>query len=387
MPEDTPQPSPLDLHLASQYPAAIRQSQPADSPVVGSPAICSPIACFNRSAQELATLLHRAGLSPLPERRLLSIRGEDQQRWLNGMVTNTIQDLAPGHSNYNFALNAQGRILGDLTAYRLPDRILLSTDAAQVHRLVEHLDHFIIMDDVELTTLPDRTALGVVGPQAASLLERAGIPTPVEDQSFLDAADLAPHPVLVAREYSPSEYGQAIPRFTLWVAASDAPALWDRFIAAGLSPVGTEATEALRILDGIAQYGVDFNDQHLPQEVDAVRPLHFRKGCYLGQEIVERIRSRAHVNRQLRVVELEGSRPSPLPVSVHAEQADQTTGIGEVTSLSALPTQNGHRLVGLALLRKEPVERNQPLGYADGRLKVLDPGSLMELRSEILASS
>lgn len=381
MPEDTPQPSPLDLHLASQYPAAVRQSQSS-----GSPAVCTSIACFDRSAQELAILLHKAGVSARRERRLLSVGGADQQRWLNGMVTNTIKDLIPGHTNYNFALNAQGRILGDLTAYRLPDRILLSTDAAQVHRLVEHLDHFIIMDDVELTTLPDRTALGVVGPQAATLLERAGIPTPVDEQSFLDAADLAPHPMLVVREYSPSEYGQVVPRFTLWVAASDAPALWDRLVAAGLGPIGTEATEALRILDGIAQYGVDFNDQHLPQEVDAVGPLHFRKGCYLGQEIVERIRSRAHVNRQLRVVELQGERPSLLPESVHAEQADQTTEIGEITSLTALPTKDGPRLIGLAMLRKEPVERNQPLRYAEGRLKVLDTGSLMELRSAVLAS-
>lgn len=400
MPEDALPICSLDLYLASQYPAASwSKSWPKQS-------LHAHAAFYTEPHQELRSLLSGAAVFALTERRLLAVDGADQERWLNGMVTNTIKDLAVGHSNYNYALNSQGKILGDLTAYRLPDRILLSVDAAQTHRLVEHFDYFIIMDDVALTPLTDRTAIGVAGPQAVSLLEKAGIPIPQGTQCFLDAADLAPHPVLVAQDYSPTEYGHIIPRFTLWVAECDAPALWDRLTAAGFAPVGAEALNALRILDGIPHYGLDFNDQHLPHEVDAVRPLHFRKGCYLGQEIVERIRSRAHVNRQLCVVELldaasselasaELLRPEPLlpelplAVTVEPEQSQTAPGgaiVGEVTSLAFLPTQTSKRLIGLAMLRKEPVERQQPLICAGRRLSVLSVADLMQLRSEAVAS-
>jgi folate-binding protein YgfZ len=367
--------SPLALHLAEKYPGAEWSSEPAmsrDRAIVRR---------FGDAVRELHALLSTAAVFDLAHRSLLSLRGGDQQRWLNGMITNTIKDLPAGHSNYSYVLNAQGRILGDVTAYRFPDHILLATDEPQAAKLAEHFDHFIIMDDVELEKVQGQAAIGVAGPEAALLLERAGLPLPEGPQTFVDAPDLASQPILIVQEYGP-----IVPRFTLWMAEADAPAFWDRLAVTGIMPAGSEALEMLRLLEGVPQYGVDFSEKYLPQEVDANRPLHFNKGCYLGQEIVERIRSRATVHRQLRVVELTGSLP-PLPAAVRIGEAEASQTIGEITSAAALPLPSGTRLLGLAMLRNEAVERQQPLSYEGGTLRALDALALTTLHTEILSSA
>lgn len=367
--------SPLALHLAEKYPGAEWSSDLAQS---RGPAT---VRRFGDAAQELHALLSTAAVFDLAHRSLLSIRGGDQQRWLNGMITNTIKDLPAGHSNYSYVLNAQGRILGDLTAYRFPDHILLATDVSQAAGLAEHFDHFIIMDDVELEKVQGRIAIGVAGPEAPLLLERAGLPLPEGPETFVDAPDLGSQPILIVQEYSP-----VVPRFTLWMAGTDAPAFWDRLAVAGIMPTGAEALNMLRLLEGVPQYGVDFSEKHLPQEVDGSRPLHFNKGCYLGQEIVERIRSRATVHRQLRVVELTGTLPA-LPASVQTGATETAQAIGEITSAAALPLPGGERLLGMAMLRNEAVERAQPLQYEGGTLHALDATALHALRTEILSSA
>src|ERR1700710_2162669 len=95
------------------------------------------------------------GFARLGSGAFLRITGEDATRWLNGMVTNSIQALQPGEGNYNFLLNAQGRIQGDATIYREPavgaTTFLLETDASQLETIRQALDRFIIMDDVELS--------------------------------------------------------------------------------------------------------------------------------------------------------------------------------------------------------------------------------------------
>uniref|UniRef100_A0A7V4XQZ8 Aminomethyl transferase family protein n=1 Tax=Acidobacterium capsulatum TaxID=33075 RepID=A0A7V4XQZ8_9BACT len=371
--------SPLALHLAEKYPGAEWSSDLAQSLAQGRGR--ATVRRFGDAAQELHALLSTAAVFDLAHRSLLSIRGGDQQRWLNGMITNTIKDLPVGHSNYSYVLNAQGRILGDLTACRFPDHILLVTDETQVAGLAEHFDHFIIMDDVELEKVQGRAAIGLAGPEAALLLERAGLPLPEGPLTFMDAPDLGSQPVLILQEYGP-----VVPRFTLWMAEADAPAFWDRLAVAGMMPAGAEALEMLRLLEGVPHYGVDFSEKYLPQEVDGSRPLHFNKGCYLGQEIVERIRSRATVHRQLRVVQLTGTLPA-LPAAVQAGEAEAAQAIGEITSAAALPLPGSPRLLGLAMLRNEAIERQQTLTYEGGTLRALDAAALTALRTEILSSA
>src|ERR1035438_3048162 len=130
---------------------------------------------------ETAALTAGAAVHDLGWMRRVSVRGEDRFRWLSGMVSNTVQELAPNGGAWNLVLNAQGRIQGDLTTWREGDSLELEIAADQYARLLEHLERFIIMDDVELVPLGQEasaeTALGLTGPQAGEVLERMGLPT------------------------------------------------------------------------------------------------------------------------------------------------------------------------------------------------------------------
>ncbi len=129
-----------------------------------------------KTCNSLAALLKATGISPLDHTGWLRVTGEDRVRWLNGMVTNSIQQLKPNEGNYNFLLNAQGRIQGDATIFAQPDALLIETAATQLPNLLAHLDHFIIMDDVELTDISaTQSGILVAGPQASSLLAKIGL--------------------------------------------------------------------------------------------------------------------------------------------------------------------------------------------------------------------
>lgn len=326
--------------------------------------------------QEFLSLLASASVFDLGYRCLFRVTGSDQVRWLNGMITNTIQDLVPGHSNYSFVLNAQGRILGDLTAYRCSDHILLATDTSQTQALYAHLDHFIIMDDVVLEPLDGYTAIGLAGPKAASLLAAAGLPVPSEAQAFAET-EISGQRLIVSQEYSP-----LTPRFSIFLPEAATAALWEKLLATGASPAGFLALETLRLAEAVPQYGIDFGEKYLPQEVDATRPLHFHKGCYLGQEIVERIRSRASVHRQMRLFELE-STPPALPAPILAPEQSEDKPVGEITSAARLDLPSGQRTLALGMVKNEPVARNLHLSCQGASLRVLDDDSLAVLRETL----
>src|ERR1700730_372186 len=128
------------------------------------------------SVLQLAALLQGAGISRLDQTAWIRITGEDRVRWLNGMVTNSIQDLKTGQGNYNFLLSVQGRIQADATIFAEPDALLMETAASQVPALMNLLDRFIIMDDVELANATgSQSGLLIAGPKAASLLARIGL--------------------------------------------------------------------------------------------------------------------------------------------------------------------------------------------------------------------
>src|SRR5271154_6895510 len=131
---------------------------------------------FSSTQKELDAALSDAACFDLGYRTRIRITGEDRLRWLNGMVSNAIQTLPEGQGNYNFILNAQGRIQGDGYIYHCPTDLLLDTDRSQAARLLAHLDHFIIMDDVELHSLDEATTgIGLIGPQAEATLEALGL--------------------------------------------------------------------------------------------------------------------------------------------------------------------------------------------------------------------
>ncbi len=312
---------------------------------------------------EFASLVHSSAVYDLGYFTRIRVTGEDRVRWLNGMVTNTVQSLPQGYGNYTLILNAQGRIQGDGYIFRASDDLLLETDRSQAARLISHLDHFIIMDDVELHELDaEHTILGLAGPQAPETLSSLGLPV-LEMLAFAEAT-LQEIPLIIVRAY-----GVLVPRFELWLAAEHVAEAWRMLTEAGAKPVGFQALESLRILEGTPRYGVDISDRYLPQEVSQDRALNFNKGCYLGQEIVERIRSRATVHRTLRRFELIGAKPAP-GAELIAEGDDKP--IGEITSVAHYALPGLTRTFALGMVRVEALERKASMIYPGGKAIPLD---------------
>jgi folate-binding protein YgfZ len=312
---------------------------------------------FDGLAVEMDSLLHSAGVSDLGWRGKILVTGSDRLRWLNGMVSNTVQSLPEGEGNYSFLLSVQGRIQGDCYVYRRSGDLLLDTGLDQIPAVMRHLDHFIIMDDVELADVSHQwTALSLAGPSAPRVLATLGFapsPSSVEN-ARMHSARIGEVPCTIIEAHR-----VAVPRFELWFAPEHVLAVWETLQAAGATPCGLEAMEALRVLEATPLYGIDVNDRDLPQETTQTRALNFSKGCYLGQEIVERIRSRGKVNRQFRQFSLPGAQPAGLPIELRSGEQS----VGRITSTASLP---GAGLVGLGFIRVEVVERNAEITYDGG---------------------
>jgi folate-binding protein YgfZ len=325
---------------------------------------------------ELQHIREGAAIFPLTDRAFLRITGSDATRWLNGMVTNNIKDLAPGEGNYNFLLSAQGRIQGDCTIYREPHEaeptFLLETDIWQLETVESTLDKFIIMDDVELSqtfyiqgVLTAQAGVALVGSSAPeiliSLLGGEGEMSPAIApaagsliRAFANGAML----VVLAKP------AVSIPAYEIWCESQREADLILASLFRKTVLLSPETIEAHRILSGTPKYGTDIRNtetaKDLPQETAQAHALNFNKGCYLGQEIVERIHSRGQVHRTFTRFTLEGTLPAvPTPLEANGKSA------GELTSVA----QIGDTLVALGYARREALETHQPLTYSGGTAK------------------
>ncbi len=355
---------------------------------------------------EIAALAAGAAIHDLGWLRRVAVRGEDRFRWLSGMVTNTVNDLFPNTGAWNLVLNAQGRIQGDLTVWRegeelspqrrktvagpqksgggAEDRLLgtpfagesgldLEIAADEYERLMAHLNRFIVMDDVELVPLDrdavgeagSETAVGLSGPLAGEVLERVGLPVIAQPMAGT-SVEWNGWDLRILRGY-----GVLAPHYGFWLPSAGLKKLWSCLRTGGATPVGCAALEAFRIAEGIPVYGIDILERDLPQETSQMRALHFNKGCYLGQEIVERIRSRGNVHRHLRPLELDG----PTPAAGAELTMEDGTVAGQMTSAAELPLMKGRRVFALAMIRAEAEARNQPFAYkagtATGKARIL----------------
>jgi folate-binding protein YgfZ len=276
------------------------------------------------------------------------------------MVTNSIQDLQDGEGNYNFLLNVQGRIQGDATIFAEPDALLIATASSQVPGLMTLLDRFIIMDDVELADATgSQSGLLVAGPKAVSLLAHIGLN--VEDLAILQKRTVPWNTAQISVLHLESPL---IPRFELWADANATSKLFEALQSAGAVLCERQSLEWLRILEGTPLYGADIRDRDLPQETGQTRALHFAKGCYLGQEIVERIRSRGNVHRTLSAFRLDGQLPAAgTPLEAEGKQ------VGELTSVAAIPLPADDATIlqlALGYVRREALDRGLPLHYSGG---------------------
>jgi folate-binding protein YgfZ len=271
----------------------------------------------------LQSLLHGAGIVDLSNRGRIRVTGEDRARLLHAMTTNHIQQMKPGDGVYTFFLNAQGRILADAYVLCFEDHFLLDTEPETRQAVFDHLDHYIIADDV---TLEDETAdtfaFGLEGPKGVEVAGRAGVEAPHHRFSHVRAGGYTVAAIAATGSQGIRIYGSA--------------QLKDETIAllegAGALMASAEDAEDARIGNFVPKYGCEITDHTLPQETQQMHAVHFQKGCYLGQEIVERIRSRGHVNRLLMGFRYDGgSAPAPgTKMLLEGNPAGEVTSAGVV---------------------------------------------------------
>ena len=325
---------------------------------------------FGDVRAEFQALLTGCGLYDLSWRARIAVTGSDRVRWLNGMATNNVRDLAPGHGVYAFLLNAQGRIQADLYVFQRGESLLVDTERRQREKVLQLFDHYIIADDVEIADISDKlTALGLTGPESRNLLEGAGVAVP--DLAPLQFADVAWQDALKEKKTVTllRSGEEARESWQIWVAPEHASELWGALLKAGARPTGTAALNLFRISRGIPQFGVDIRERDLPQETGQTRALNFTKGCYLGQEIVERIRSRGAVHRQFTAFVVEGALPEAGAKILAGEKEKKE--VGEITSSAILPLPGGDRPVALGYLRREAAEKDLRVGTAKLKLASL----------------
>lgn len=319
---------------------------------------------FGELELEYAALRKSCILLDLPSRGTLEVTGPDCLDFLNRMVTQELKGLSPFHSRSSFWLSRKGRVDAELRITELGDRTLLDLDTHAAERTLSGLAAFIVMENVQIRDItPQSHRMALHGPTGPALL--AAVSKPVAGPPL---ADLAPgmacvvsiggREAVVDRDDSTGEIG-----LELLVRAEDALAIAQQFIETGqvhdgnggdepasrfrLRPAGWHAFNIARIEAGRPLFNIDFGPDSLPHETGILHErVSFKKGCYLGQEIVARMESRGGTRRVLAglkcIIENPALPPEqrPQPVTgAHVWRADAPDGdpVGVVTSSTLSP--------------------------------------------------
>jgi folate-binding protein YgfZ len=278
----------------------------------------------------------------LTGRAKIRAHGEDRVRLMHAMTTNHVAQLTPGQGCYAFFLNPQGRILADVNLFVLPEYLLLDMEPEVRVKIYEHLDKFIIADDVTLEDVTDGIAtVNVEGPKSESVLTGIGAPIPAGGFGIEAWGD-----DFVARVSS-----TGAPGFSMFVPFSRKTELIGRLEAAGAVASDAESAEVVRLEHWLPKYGVDIVENYIPQEVQRLDAIHFSKGCYVGQEIVERVRSRGHLNKMLMRLKIDTDQPVARAARVLAGDKD----FGEVKSAAFSPALG--KTLALVMLRVDAKEK------------------------------
>ncbi len=317
-----------------------------------------PLHIFDARTEHLAAR-QASGLFDFSFRAKLAVKGPDRASFLHNMLSNDVKRLAPGEGTYATLLDIKGHILADPRVYCADDVLIVDTDADLAEKVRQHLDRFILMDEVEIEPLP-LFAIAIQGPKSREWLETVlDFHVPLPEEFRHATTTIGTGAVRVVRASSTGDEG-----YELWAAAEAVQNMWKAAIVAapvtGMRPCGTEALETLRIEAGIPRYGAELDEETLPLEAGLFNALSFTKGCYPGQEIIERARSRGHVNWKLAGLVVDAEAP-PTPGE---KLLSEGKVVGEVTSAGFCPTVG--KVLALGYLRRETAAPGTRLTLASG---------------------
>lgn len=283
------------------------------------------------SQRQAAAVRKAAGLFRLRSRGLIEVAGRDAPRWLEGMISSSVKELVPdgpASGTYALLLSPIGRIVADLHVLARPEGFWLELERAAVDAVIARLERYVIADDVALADVSEAWArLALEGPAAADILALDPVP-PAYGAGPLTLGGVD------CRVAARSLCGGA--GFQLFAPAAGVEAvvaaLRTAGAGAGLVEAGEEALEILRVEGGVPRLGRELDEEVLPPEARLDHAVSTTKGCYTGQEVVARIRSRGQVKHLLVGLAFRGEPPAPGAVLRAGERK-----VGEVTSVVRSP--------------------------------------------------
>ena len=301
---------------------------------------------FTDPYQEHHTVRQGVGVVDLSHRGRLRLTGNDRAVYLHRIISNDVEGLAVGEGNYATILTNRGKIIADMNVYVFEDSIGIETNAETTSILYQELDKYLIADDVTIEDFTERTGVvGVHGPRSAELLQEAygfDVRDLPEYHSLVD--EIEGRRIVCVRANETGEVG-----YNLCTASESLEWLWDTILTKGrafsAAPVGLTALNTLRIEAGIPRYGAELSDSIFPGEAELERAISYEKGCYIGQEIVARMKYRGHPNRLLRGFEIA----SDTPPQSGARLFDEDKEIGWLTSAIVSPTLG--KTIGMGYVR------------------------------------
>jgi folate-binding protein YgfZ len=281
------------------------------------------------------------------DRGRLRLTGKDRQSFLQGMVTNDVARLTPGQGCYAFMLDATGHVLADVRVLCLENALLLDVEPGMASFVAETLDRYLIMEKVRITDVSgELRQYTLVGNESPDVLARLGAAGAAAWQEGENAALEVQGDTAIAAAVRLT----SVPAFDIYLPSSvDIDTVLG---TEGALPHSLETLEALRIEAGIPRFGQDIDSRVLaPETGQQKRAVNYRKGCYIGQEIVARIDARGHTNRSFTGFTLQPGEPLPVadtPVTVDGRDA------GRITSAALSPTLGVP--IALGYLRHEFLE-------------------------------
>lgn len=332
------------------------------------------VASYRGVDDEVAAVRAGAGIVDLSAVEALTLTSPDVRRWCNGMFTNNVKRLRPGEGNRNAMCDDRGRLQGlcDLYVIR-EDQVLLVLDGVDVAWFEERYRMFLLLEDIEVDSLAGEAwVLSVQGPGATGVLQTLGLPVPeggvpeggvpeggVAEGGVAEvpSADGSPGLRVLRRDRT------GLGGFDLVVPTSVLATTWQAALGAGASPTGLLALDALRVAAGLARWPQDGSEKSLVHELRLERQVvSFDKGCYVGQEIINRVDTRGQVNKRLcGLVMAEDALP---PHGAEVLLGD--TVVGTVTSTARVDG----RALALGVLRKVAWPPGQPVVVRAGDREV-----------------
>ena len=301
-----------------------------------------PLVYSNQSAEYLAATtavaMHDASYNGR-----LKASGADGLDLLNRLSTNKVVDLEPNQGAPTILTTDRGRILDLIGVFNVGDSILLVTSPGTQQQVIDWLDKYTIMEDLSVEDITsDTTMLSVLGPSSLATLEEVSGSVLGEVQPYHSLLiEVGGHQVRIIHH----PLGE-LSRFDLLFAPEAASDIWQHLLALGITPVGVEAFDAVRVAYAVPALGQEMGDSYNPLEAGLIGSIDFAKGCYIGQEVIARLDTYQKVQKHL--VRLQFSPEAAVSEGASLIHNGQT--VGSVTSVTTIPTGGG--IIGLGYVRK-----------------------------------